>query len=55
MPRPPVRDGDEQDVHSRARHIIARYRHAGVAAAIKRRTRRRERHQAKAATREENP
>jgi hypothetical protein len=40
-------DGDEQDVHSRWRHILAGYQRAGATSKVKRRSRRRERHEAR--------
>ena len=45
-------DGDERDVVS-ARDLLAVYRHAGVASRVKRRMRRRERHEARTMVRDE--
>jgi hypothetical protein len=48
MSRRRIREGSEQDVHTGWRRLLVYTQRAGVTAAIKRRTRRRERREAKA-------
>lgn len=52
MGRRVMRDGDEQDVHTRWRALYCWTQRAGATAKVKRRTRRRERHEAAQAIRE---
>lgn len=47
--------GDEHDVHTRWRRILASYQRPGAAAKVKRRTRRRERRDGKREAKEQTP
>lgn len=48
-----IKTGEDQDVHTAWRRYLASYRRAGTASKAKRRTRRRERHDARRALRSE--